>query len=300
MESFPLSFAAPAAADAPRVRELTRHAVGSDLAFANIYLLQEKYGTQIAIAEGYLFRHFKGNSRLRGYAYPCGEGGDIEYALELIRQDAAARGCKYEFCLLTEEQRNDLEKHCPGQFTYHTDRGDADYLYSYSQLAELPGSVYHAKRNHIAQFERVNPDWHFLPLTHSNTKDALEIAQGWLKGMPDAAPALHHEIRAIENALHLRDELQLFGGVLYVQKQPIAMSIGSYISPKVADIHYEKCLPEWKKAYPLINREMARQLEGCELINREEDLNQPGLRQAKLSYHPALLLEKYNAIPVVC
>lgn len=300
MDSSPLLFAAPALADKPRVRELVQHAMGSDLAFANIYLLQEKYKTTIAFAEGFFFRYFEGSNRLTGYAFPCGQG-DIQAALKLIQRDAAARKRDVTFCLLTQEQRSLLEELYPGTFCYKTDRGDADYLYTQTQLADLPGASYHSKRNHIAQFVRSYPDWQFLPVTGQRTQDALYIARKWMEAMDSASPALLHELRAIEKALHHYDELDLFGGILYVEGQPIAMSIGSYISPKVADIHYEKCLPEWKRAYPLINREMARYLNHCEFINREEDLNQAGLRQAKLSYHPALILEKYTATsPALC
>lgn len=291
-----LSFAAPAIADAPRVRELTRHAMSSDLAFANIYLLQEKYGTTIALAGGFLFRHFSGGGRLAGYAFPCGEG-DIAAALELTRRDAAARRRIWEFCLLTQEQRLLLEQLYPGEFAYHSDRGDADYLYTREQLLSLPGTAFHAKRNHIAQFERAHPDWRFEPLGRDNERHALHIAEEWLRSLPQPTPALQHELRAIAKALHHSAELQLTGGIIYADARPIAMSISSAISPSVADIHYEKCLPEWKKAYPLINRESARFLSGYNFINREEDLNQPGLRQAKLSYHPSLILEKFTATP---
>ena len=81
-----------------------------------------------------------------------------------------------------------------------------------------------------------------------------------------------------------------------VAQQPVAMSVASFISPSVADVHYEKCLPAFRDVYPLINRELARCL-GCEFINREEDLNIPGLRKAKESYYPAQLLTKYTAYP---
>ena len=297
METPALRFAAPAPADAPRVRELARKAMGSDLSFANIYLLQKKYLTTIAIHGGHLFRHFAGSERLRGYAFPCGEGDTAE-ALELLREHAKAHGRELRFCLLTEEQRHLLEAYFPGQYTYHTDPGDADYLYRQADLAELPGTAYHAKRSHISKFEREHPDARFEILSPHNTQHALAVAHGWLQAQPGDSPALQHEARAIENALQHAEELGIFGGLLYVGGAPVAMSLGSGISESVADIHYEKCLPDMRGAYPLINREMARHLSHYTLINREEDLNYPGLRQAKLSYHPSLVLHKYSAIPV--
>ena len=293
----PLPFAAPVPADAPRVREHTQGAMGSDAAFANTYLLQQKYGTTIAFAGSFYFRHFEGNSRLNGYAFPYGKG-DLQLALELIRQDAAARQRSFRFCLLTPEQWLALQRHYPTTFRGTADPGDADYLYTRQQLVELPGPAFHAKRNHIAQFERTCPNWRIATLAEPGcAADALRVAEQWLNATPDPSPALLHEFRAISQALQHISELALSGCVLYVGDLPIAMSIASYISSRVADIHYEKCLPDWKKAYPLINRETARMLSSCELINREEDLNQPGLRKAKLSYHPSTILDKLTATP---
>jgi hypothetical protein len=45
----------------------------------------------------------------------------------------------------------------------------------------------------------------------------------------------------------------------------------------------------------LVNREFARLLfTDCRYVNREQDLGEPGLRNAKLSYHPVELVKKYR------
>ncbi len=288
----PLPFAPPALYDAAAVRDAARAARQSDLAFANVYLLRRKYGTEIALSGGFLFRHFSGLGRLRGYAFPCGSG-DVSAALALVEADALARGRSFEFCLLLEEQCELLEGLYPGRFRFHADPGDADYVYERAALAALEGARFHRKRNHVERFVREFPSWRLELLSAENAQDALAVADAWLSAAEGGA-ALLHEREAIAHALLHREELGLFGAVLYVGFAPVAMSLLSMISPEVADVHYEKCHPDFRSAYPLINREVASLL-SCRWVNREEDLNFPGLRQAKLAYFPCAVLSKFSA-----
>ncbi len=295
MNGTPLPFAPPCTADVPRLREAVVHACTSDLAVPNIILLSDKYHTTVAFADGFFFRHFEGNSRLLGYAFPIGEG-DVAQALHRVREDAATRNRPFRFCLLSAEQCDVLRGLFPDTFSFSTDRGDADYIYRREALAELPGTPYHGKRNHIAQFIRACPNWFTRPLSNQNTGDVLRIARAWLDGEAEVTAAMRYEARAIERALSMQEPLRLTGLVLYVNDAPVAMAVGSMISSTVADVHYEKCIPDFRRAYSLVNREFARSLPAtCTLINREEDLNSPGLRQAKLSYHPSLIFEKFTA-----
>jgi hypothetical protein len=59
---------------------------------------------------------------------------------------------------------------------------------------------------------------------------------------------------------------------------------------------FERALRDKKGLYQVINQETARAIaaQGLTFINREEDLGDPGLRRAKLSYHPIRLEAKHT------
>ena len=135
-----LPFAEPTLADASRVRECVAAArgQGNDLSFANIYLLREKYATTVAMENGVLYRHYGGNGRLQGYAFPCG-AVDTEAALCRIETDAAIRQCPLQFCLLRDDEAELLRDWRPGRFSFAADPGDTDYLYRRSGMNEFEG-----------------------------------------------------------------------------------------------------------------------------------------------------------------
>ena len=335
--------------------------IGSDAGFANVYLLRKKYGTQIALQEGFFFRYYNGEGCRRGYAFPFGEG-DLPQALAAIEADARETGRPLEFCLVDEpraqilreyfantgmnraDEMNSLDGRGCARAVLHfeNNRGDSDYIYSAESLAMLAGNTYRKKRNHISRFTRTYANFELREITAENIADALVVEKLWLKG--DAAdvgkasvntndnagcaagaasiePSVEQpcdcaeaalaersedeksrmaEYCAIVEALENFDALGMKGAVLYVAGVPVGMTIASEIASGVWDIHFEKVIGEYavNGGYAVINKLFAERLVavGAKLINREEDINLEGLRKAKLSYYPMILLNKIHAV----
>ena len=61
-------------------------------------------------------------------------------------------------------------------------------------------------------------------------------------------------------------------------------------------VHYEKASLEYGAAYQVINKEFLSHIvelhPELEIVNREEDMNDPGLRAAKMSYLPVGFLKE--------
>jgi hypothetical protein len=62
-------------------------------------------------------------------------------------------------------------------------------------------------------------------------------------------------------------------------------------------IHFEKALSQFRGLYQFINMSFASILpDKYTFINREQDLGDEGLRQAKMSYRPAGFVKKYRIL----
>ena len=305
---------------------------GSDASFANIFLLRQKYGTQIAMQEGFLFRYYNGQGSRRGYAFPLGEG-DAGAAIALIAEDARESGRPLEFCLVDEPRAQILREYFNAKaglngaepaLHFVENRGDSDYIYSAEGLATLAGNQNKKKRNHVSRFNRTYSDYEIRPLTPENYADALEVEKSWLKveslgesGDSDCEctcecreaawaersedeKSRHAEYCAIVEALENFDVLGMKGAVLYVGGVPAGMTMASEIAPGAWDIHFEKVIDEYavNGGYAIINKLFAERLvaAGAKFINREEDINIEGLRKAKLSYYPQTILDKTHIV----
>jgi uncharacterized protein len=175
-------------------------------------------------------------------------------------------------------------------------RDSANYVYTTADLAGLRGRRYAGKRNLIAQASRLH-SWSVEPLDPSRADQCLKVADDIAaKRTADAAVTLEQETHALECALRLFAPLGLQGLLLRVAGRSAAFSIFDRLNPTTAVVLFERALRSEKGLYQVINRETARVIEalGFSLINREEDLGDPGLRKAKLSYHPTRLEMKYT------
>ena len=103
------------------------------------------------------------------------------------------------------------------------------------------------------------------------------------------------EWEAIGAVLANYQALGLQGGVILLDDRVQAFSCGELLNKDTAVIHLEKANPELRSLYAIVNQQFTREAwAGVPFINREQDLGEPGLRKAKLSYHPQRLVEKYR------
>lgn len=71
--------------------------------------------------------------------------------------------------------------------------------------------------------------------------------------------------------------------------------MGSRMNRDYYDVGFEKAFPDVNGAYAMINREFSRMIAEkypeVRFLNREDDMGSEGLRRAKESYQPTVLLE---------
>ncbi|MGP1515434.1 MAG: DUF2156 domain-containing protein [Bacteroidales bacterium] len=227
------------------------------------------------------------------YYLPLGEKTLKDIAPILI-QDSKENNYKIAFVIDNPEIiKNCTCEHC--QIT--ANRNMYDYLYTREDLMTLKGKKYQPKRNHINQFSN-RYEYTTKQLTKNDKQSCLEMLQTWREQEMNISPEYKRdyddEKYVIEYLFDWFDELEIFGLSLYVQDKMVAFSIGSPINHDTFDTHVEKADRNYMGSYTVINKEMAIQMPPQFIyINREEDKGIMGLRQAKLSYHPYQLIEKY-------
>ncbi len=173
------------------------------------------------------------------------------------------------------------------------DRDNFDYLYAREKLATLSGRKLHRKKNLVNLFLRNNVCT-AKPLLEEYAGDALQILEQWKT--QQSRPGDH---AAAKEALENMEALELCGGIFYVNEEPVAYTLGEELAQgRMFVIHFEKAVlkKEYVGIYQYVNQAFTALLpDKYELINREQDLGDPGLRRAKESYRPVDFVKKYRA-----
>jgi hypothetical protein len=177
--------------------------------------------------------------------------------------------------------------------------GHADYVYERHVLAQLKGKKFDGKRNHIKRFAKCFASYAFIPLEPKHLNAALKLFEDWFSIRQESRffPRLAHEAQkaAIENAFMLFEKLHLMGGALFADNKLLGFILGSRLNSEMVAVHFAYGHPQAPGiSQTLLWEACHKTFATFKYVNLEQDLGIPGLRQAKLSYHPLKIEKKFE------
>ncbi|OPY15352.1 MAG: hypothetical protein A4E66_00138 [Syntrophus sp. PtaB.Bin001] len=265
----------------------------SELTFSNLFIWRKHYRFHWSIHQEWLILLSMPDSH-DIFALPPiggpGRSGVSRMLLSWLKTEKGVTDARIE----RADQRL-VSELSPVDFQIQPVREQFDYLYRTSDLISLPGGKYHAKRNHINAFLRSN-SYRYLPLQTEHIAACLKLADEWceLHSCADDM-GLSGEWDAVREALHHMPELSLEGGIIMMDNNVTAFTLGERLNEQTAVIHIEKADMEIRGLYNMINQQFCEhRWQDVSFINREQDLGDPGLRAAKQSYNPLRLIEKFT------
>lgn len=219
-------------------------------------------------------------------------------AVDLIMDYCRANNTPLRFSAVPDDRIDELRAIVPGHIVPLTDW--SDYIYDAASLAALTGKKLSRKRNHVNRFISDNPGYTTQPLSCRNIYEVRNAYTRWLGTQPVDSPTSAQEsmqtLQVLDNYCHYPFEgLLLRDG----SNRVVAFTIGEIIGDTLFT-HIEKMDHSVAGAGESINRFFAGYIlgrhPGVRYINREEDAGDEGLRRAKLSYNPSVILAKYDII----
>ncbi|WP_448921109.1 DUF2156 domain-containing protein [Eubacterium sp.] len=293
-----LEFKKPEITDKQWVNDCLVHAnsMNCEYTFGNLFIWSSAYSTEICRYKDFLICRWGKDDDIN-YSLPLGEG-DFTDAVSAIIDYAKSNGETPVIYGITEGYLCLMQEAFTGKFTYKYDDDNNDYIYSTEKMASLSGKKYHGKRNHITNFKKNNPDWSFEKISKDNIYECLSLHSKWIENKDPDDEDYSLEFEAVKKAFEYFDELDMVGGLIRVNGEVIAYTLGEpQMNGHCFVSHFEKAPADMIGAYPIINQEFTKNcLMQYEYVNREEDLGIEGLRKAKQSYHPEIWLEKCTAI----
>ena len=268
--------------------------------FTDLFIWKDHYDTQLCFQDGYMFvKMATFPEKIPMYLAPIG-AGNLKEALLALEADAQERGIDFAMCTVPEPMIEDMEAVLPGRYMFTEITDGADYIYAADKLMSLSGKKLQSKRNFVNRFQK-NYDgrWTYEDMTDENMAEAFAFHLHWCESGNNCPNGTMYsgETCAVSLALNNREALGMKGGILRLDGNVIAFTMGCPVSQDTYVVQLEKAEAEIAGAYPMINQQFAQHhFEGYTYVNREDDLGMEGLRKAKLSYHPVMMGKKYLAV----
>lgn len=295
-----LTFKPVTTADIPLLRPLlaTASTRSCDYTTGGIFMWSDIFDYKYCIVQGTLFIESlsEDGSGRTSFLVPVG-AMPMERKIELLRDYCRRKDIPLLFTAVPEDM---LEALTSGR-EYRTEELTdwADYIYDAESLATLTGKAYNKKRNHVNRFIADNPGYRLEPISSANIAELRRFFEGLGIESEKSDPAMaEFEWKRCADVIDNYDAYGFEGALLRKGDGRIAAFTMGEISGDTLVLHIEKIEHLVAGAGETINKLFAEHMlgkhRGIAYINREDDAGDPGLRQAKISYHPAYLLKKYN------
>ena len=218
-----------------------------------------------------------------------------EVAERLLTQ-AANEGIEPVLHLLPEHVVRELNG---GKFCLEEDKDNHDYILDLNAMASLQGTRFGSQRCRLHQFHRNYPNARVvgLDLRDHCIRAAIDrVLTTWKHNKGHAVP---NEEKAIERLLGLDGAARLAAISIYIQRDLVAFAVDEQLEDGYAMSHFAKADVRVKGVYAYLHHAMAQSLQamGCRLVNWEQDLGIPGLRDSKRQWRPVRFLKKYRLSP---
>ncbi len=266
----------------------------SELTFTNLFLWRTHYGIRWSVFKDWVLIIAVAPGGETTAFPPLGPSPRLEPVRAILDWlEEGGHGC--EPLIERADARLSAELGQGREFAAAPERDQFDYIYPTSDLIALAGSRYHGKRNHIARFTYAHA-FAYAPFEEAQVIPCLNLAEAWCTVKRcDEDMDLMDEWDAVRECLANFRRLEVRGGVILVEGKVEAFTFGELLNETTAVVHFEKANPDIPGLYGVINQEFCRnEWSAVPFINREQDLGEPGLRKAKLSYHPVRLVEKFT------
>ncbi len=226
-----------------------------------------------------------------------------QYSPEALH--ALARKLEYRsYWFVTEDYLQQYESgRVEALFTIRQQEEYDDYVYRTSDLAELKGNKYSKKRNLISQFTRdyLEKDRvRMAPITPELAPDCIRFLNEWCEERgcdANQQEDLACELQAALNTIENLDVFSSQGLLLQIDGKVSAFGIGSNLTAAMGVLNFEKAFSRIKGLYQYFDNQCARRLfNGVVFINKESDMNVPGLAKAKRSYYPVMRVKSYELV----
>lgn len=267
----------------------------SEASFANVFIWREFYNTRYAVVGDFLVVH---NNSMGGETFcyvPFGEG-DFMGCVRVLKEHFHSLGEKLRIASASFEQAESIKKEYPDAVVIKN-RDFEDYVYLTENLINLSGRKLRSKRNHLNNF-RDRYDYKYRELTEEDFDKCIALAESAISKTRSKDDISYiYEMLSIRSSFEHFDRLDLCGGVIEIDGEIAAFTVGELLNSDNALIHIEKADINYDGIYAAINNEFARnRWADITYINREEDMGLEGLRTAKESYRPHHMVEKYICV----